>query len=238
MTIHLSGKNGNLTNAKEALLFSAYFALYVTYLFFNQENEIMHWISLVFVPALLLLMSQRYSGQSKWSVKYMLSSVGISKTNARNGIILAVVLGFAFGLLQLLLSDKKQEILNQISSGKVLIAFPLAFVFMFLTAGFTEEFFFRGVLQTRIVRATSSKLTGVLITAIMFGLYHLPYAYFSPNWPSQGNLGEALYTVLTEACLAGIILGWLYEKTNNNLLACIIMHSLFNAMPAMAMLKM
>ena len=109
---------------------------------------------------------------------------------------------------------------------------------MLITAGFTEEFFFRGFLQTRIVRATNSRLFGVAAASIMFGLYHLPYAYLNPNWPSHGDLTAAISMVLSEAVLMGIILGVLFEKTNNNLMACVLMHSLFNALPAVAMLKM
>ena len=59
---------------------------------------------------------------------------------------------------------------------------------MMLTAGFTEEFFFRGFLQTRLEVLTRSRVAAVLLASICFGLYHLPYAYFNPAWPSAGDI--------------------------------------------------
>ena len=70
--------------------------------------------------------------------------------------------------------------------------FPLALVLLMMTAGFTEEFFFRGVLQTRLTTSLKSKVWGVVVAAVLFGLYHLPYAYLHPGWPSHGDWGAWL----------------------------------------------
>ena len=45
----------------------------------------------------------------------------------------------------------------------------------------SEEFFFRGLLQQWIEQWTGSGQTALLLTAILFGLMHLPFRGF-PNW--------------------------------------------------------
>jgi len=60
---------------------------------------------------------------------------------------------------------------------------------MMLTAGSTEEIFFRGIVQRNIYNAAKSQVIAVLASALLFALFalfHFPWAYFS--WPhTQGN---------------------------------------------------
>jgi membrane protease YdiL (CAAX protease family) len=84
----------------------------------------------------------------------------------------------------------------------------------------------------------SSKVIAVIITSILFGIYHLPYAYLNPRWPSHGNLSEAFSSALGQGIPTGLILGTLYARAKNNLLACIIVHSLVNSLPAMLAIKL
>ncbi len=77
----------------------------------------------------------------------------------------------------------------------------------------------------------------VLITAILFGLYHLPYAYLNPQWPSYGEWGAAWGAALGNGIPGGLILGGLYVISRGNLLACVLLHSLINAAPAMTMIR-
>ena len=81
---------------------------------------------------------------------------------------------------QLTLFGQRREILALIESGQALWLYPLMLLLMFLMAGFTEEFFFRGFLQTRIEGLTSSPWTAVAIVAVLFSVYHLPCAFFNP----------------------------------------------------------
>ncbi|MBI4429371.1 MAG: CPBP family intramembrane metalloprotease [Ignavibacteriales bacterium] len=124
-----------------------------------------------------------------------------------------------------------------ITTGKFAYLFPLAIVLMLFTAGFTEEFFFRGFLQTRLQQLFSSNVVGVIVSSILFGIYHLPYAYLNPRWPSHGNLPEAFWSALGQGIPMGLILGTLYVRTKNNLLSCVVVHSLLNSLPAMLAIK-
>ena len=119
----------------------------------------------------------------------------------------------------------------------MLYLFPLAAAFGILTAGFTEEFFFRGFLQTRMESLSGSAILAFLIATVAFGLYHVPFAYLNPNWPTAGDLPAALRLGMIEGSLGGIILGGWYILFRNNLLACIVLHGMIDAVPIMTMIK-
>ncbi|MEW6213575.1 MAG: CPBP family intramembrane glutamic endopeptidase, partial [Acidobacteriota bacterium] len=99
-----------------------------------------------------------------------------------------------------------------------------------------EEFFFRGVLQTRFENLFGNKFLAVVAASILFGLYHLPYAYLNPRWPSFGNWSDAFASAMGQGVPAGLIFGTVYARTRN-LLVPVIVHSLINTLPAMTMMK-
>ena len=109
------------------------------------------------------------------------------RTPSGIGAMAAVLLGVAFSVMQAMGgSEHAQEIREVLRSGRVFVALPVALLAMMLTAGFTEEFFFRGFLQNRLEQLTSSRVAAVVLASLAFGVYHLPYAYLNPNWPSAG----------------------------------------------------
>jgi len=211
-----------------------YFSLYLGYLFWRQENEILHWLSLVLLPFLLVLWLNR--GRES-PVIHTLAGFGIRSGHLRKGLGVTLVLGTLLGLFQTFLSRSGPEVMEAFATGRALYLFPLAFVLLLFLAGFTEEFFFRGFLQTRLERLFRSRIAGLVVSSLFFGLYHLPYAYFNPNWPSVGDWGAALGASLGQGVPAGLILGGLYLYSGKNLLACVILHALIDAFPAMAMIR-
>lgn len=228
-------KQGRGATAKlEAVGALVYLVLYLVYLFFNPESDLLHWVSLVVLPLLLLFVLRR--GEDRRPVA-LLGSVGLSRDNLRRRLGLAALLGIGLGLLQLLISRHADELVSVITSGRALFLLPLAFLLVLFTAGFTEEFFFRGILQTRVESLFRSKVLGVAITSILFGVYHLPYAYLNPSWPSAGDWGAAWLSAMGQGIPAGVLLGVLYVVSGRNLLACVLMHTLLNAVPAMTMIK-
>jgi membrane protease YdiL (CAAX protease family) len=162
---------------------------------------------------------------------------GLRRGNLGKGMGWALLLGAAFGFVQIFLSGNSAETQEAIRSGRALYLLPLGFVLMMMLAGFTEEFFFRGFLQTRAVALLRSKWLAVVIVALLFGVYHLPYAYFNPHWPSAGDWGAAWFAALGNGVPGGLVLGALYVKSNRNLVACIVLHSMIGAFPAMTALK-
>ena len=221
---------------KEMMPALIYFAAYMTYLFFSLENEFWHWVTLVIIPFLLLYSFHKLVRPSA-SLRWTLASIGLKKENLTAGLGWAILLGLLLSAAQLFLSRSSEAIWQIIRSGKVAYLFPLTFLMMLGLAGFTEEFFFRGILQTRLSQSLRSNLWGVVATAVLFGFYHLPYAYLNPHWPSHGDWNAAISAAFSQGGLGGLILGTVYVKSKNNLLACIIVHSLINAFPAMTMIK-
>ncbi len=211
-----------------------YFAIYFTYLFARPESELLHWVSLVFLPLLLLFIAR--SGKAR-GIGSVFSSVGLCRGNLSRWIGWGFLAGLLLSALQIFLSWRVDEILEVISSGRAAYLFPLSFVLMFATAGFTEEFFFRGVLLTRLEYLTRSKILGLMFSSLLFGLYHLPYAYANPNWPSAGDWGAAWSVALIQGIPGGLILGAVYLYSGRNLLASAVAHSMINALPAMSMIR-
>ena len=225
---------------KESVLAIFYFALHLAYLVAAIENEFLHeflhWVTLVIIPLVLIFIYRRAIITNS-TFTSTLASIGLSKSRMRSGIGLAAIVGIGCSLLQFAISESVTEMIEVFSSGKFVILMPLAFGMMLITAGFTEEFFFRGILQTRIQALLKSNVLAIVITAICFGLYHLPYAFLSPSWPSKGDFPAALASALSQGGVAGLILGWLYVRSGRNLIACVVAHSLINTLPAMTMIR-
>jgi membrane protease YdiL (CAAX protease family) len=221
---------------KEAVLGLMYFAGYMGYLFVNPEGELMHWVMLVCLPLIALYLFQKKTLPTS-SLKITLSSVGLERNNLKSGVPWAIGLGLTLSCLQLFVSQQRDAIWQIFKSGKVFYLFPLTFLLMLLMAGVTEEFFFRGVLQTRLARLLRSNFRAVVLTSILFGFYHLPYAYLNPRWPSHGDWVAAITSAFTQGGVGGLILGTVYVRARFNLLACVLVHSLINVLPGMTMIK-
>ena len=211
-----------------------YFGLYLVYLFFWPESEFLHWISMVCLPlGLVVLLNRPLQNEFKES----LASFGLRSGKLTKGIGWAFLLGFGLSVLQLFISNRQTEILDVIRSGNAIYLLPISFAFLLFTAGFTEEFMFRGFIQTRLAKVVKYRWTAILITAFLFGLYHIPYAYLNPNWPSYGDLPAAISAAMGQGVAGGLVLGWLYEKYDHNLLAVVIVHASINTLPATTMIK-
>ena len=220
--------------AKEMWLALAYFPLYLAYLFWQLEGEFGHWGTMVLLP-LLLVLALNWGREAP--ISSALASFGLRWGNLRRGLGLTLVLGVVLGLVQVFMSRSGPAVLEAFRAGTAVYLLPLAFLLMLGMAGFTEEFFFRGFLQTRIEAMAGSKWVGLILTSVLFGVYHLPYAYFNPNWPSSGDWGAAWMSALGQGIPGGLILGGLYLYSRKNLAACIVLHSLINSFPAIGLIK-
>ncbi len=226
-----------MNRARNSAIFSlAYFAVYFTYLwnFINIENEWLHWVTLVSLPAAGLWIVSG-APRDRLGLHQLLASVRLSRIMLGRGLWWAFGIGIALGTSQVMLSHHRLEIWSYLINGKFVYAFPAALFLMLVTAGFTEEFFFRGVLQSRLGEWLRSKMFGNLAASMLFGLYHLPYAFLKTSWPSHGNLGAAIAEGVLPSAVVGFILGAVYNRTGN-LLAPVIVHSCFNAVWAMTMI--
>lgn len=196
----------------------------------------MHWIGLVLVPFGLLYFFERPPGGRR-SVRRTLESVGLTRGNLSTGVRWAVLLGLSISALMTFASRRGPEVWDILTSVRALYMLPAAFILLLFLAAFTEEFFFRGVLQTRLTDWTRSRLAGVLITTLLFGAYHIPYAYLKPSWPTYGDLGAAIPVAMWEGGLGGLVLGTVFVFAKRNLIAAILVHALIDLLPAVALIK-
>ena len=218
-------------------IFIAYTLIYIGSLFFRLENEAEHWPTMVLIPLAILLLVQRQSTLKTTAIA-LIRTLGLSLDGLRKGFLVGAAVGIPMSVFQLYYSERSDSIFAILGSSKVFIVLPMTFVLMLFTAGFTEEFLFRGVLQNAIGRLVKSNILTVLMSSLVFGLYHLPYAYLHPNWPSHGDLAWAFRSAMGQGMIGGIIFGGIYVGTKRNLWATVFAHTFVNLLPAMTMLKM
>jgi membrane protease YdiL (CAAX protease family) len=222
------------SSSRQALAALAYFGLYLAWLFATLEGEMAHWLTLVALPlALIWLAARPAAGEGR--LASTLRSVGLVRGNLSTGLAWAVTAGLAVSVLQVLVSQRRVAVWELIQAGSVVYLLPLTFALLLLTAAFTEEFFFRGVLQTRLARWTGSQPAAVALTAVLFGLYHLPYALLNPRWPSYGDPAAAFAAAMGQGVVGGLILGFLFVRARGNLLAPVVLHALINSVPGMVL---
>lgn len=216
----------------EGWIVLSYFFGYWLYLFAHQENEWMHWLTLVLLP-MAGLVSIYHHAQIELPFQFTLRSVGLQRGHLTSGLLWGMFISLAFSLIQLM-GRSGTLILERFRSGTGFYLWPLSFLLMCITAATTEEFFFRGILQSRLMTLLRSRFAGILGTALLFGLYHLPYAYFC--WPAAGNWETAIHSALETGVPLGLLLGWLYARSQN-LLAPIVAHALINSLPGMLIVE-
>ena len=221
---------------RESLTALAYFALYLAFSFWSPGSEMRNYLTLVAVPLLLVVFLRRGDPINR-RPSPVLASFGLRRGNLKTGLVVALILGLLLGLFQLTQRSAGPELWELIRTGRALYLFPLAAALGLMTAGFTEEFFFRGFLQTRVERLTGSAWIAVLLVTVAFGLYHVPFAYLNPNWPTAGDFPAALRLGMVEGGLGGVVLGAAYVLWKRNLLACIVLHGMIDAVPIMTMIK-
>ncbi len=130
--------------------------------------------------------------------KWTLADLGFGKPRSWPMILFAVIL---FGVLAAL-------------SG---IEEPLPWSllgFAVYQPAFTEEFFFRVILQGKLERAIGQKWAW-FYGGILFGLIHLPLDFFGPQFYAHGENFMASFITLLGQITAGWIFGIIYSKTRS-----------------------
>lgn len=197
-------------------------------------NGFTNWFFLVLVPVGLLALKRRHDT----SVRDMLHSAGLTRTGMKDALKLVVLLvPLSIPLLYIVGDQQRAAIQMIFNTPRLAVApFLVSFVLALLTAGFVEEFFFRGILQSRLAACLSSEWHGLLVAAFLFGLLHLPLYFYSSFEPTQGNLVWAVASVITEPTILGILLGVVWIRTRN-LIAPVLLHAFINSFAMMTTLK-
>ena len=117
--------------------------------------------------------------------------------------------------------------------GVMIWALPAGYLWMTLEAGVTEEFLFRGVLQTRLTSWFDSAWAGVIVASLLFGLAHAPGLFMRGGPGVDGWSTDPLQVVAhTIAVLSpvGLTFGLIYARTKSLLLVALL-HGLVDWLP-------
>jgi membrane protease YdiL (CAAX protease family) len=102
-----------------------------------------------------------------------------------------------------------ENVINQFLDIKSTSEFVLAIVTMGIFAGFFEELFFRGAIQTILNEKLKNPITAIIITGVTFGVFHQNFYQFIP------------------ITFIGILFGFIFYKTQN-LWITIFIHIFYN----------
>ncbi len=206
-----------------------YFSLYFAYqiLFIDLVSELNHWLTLVTLPFVILLITMKLTvRESRFTDIFAI--LNIRKTGLLKNLMWGILIGTVMGFVQVMLSRQSSEIMAAIKNGSFFYKFPVAIIMMLMTAGFTEEFMFRGFIQTSLQNRLKSGVWAVLVASALFGIYHFPFAFYKESWPSHGNFWGAIQEGVLFAFIAGLIIGGCYAKFKS-LVVPVIIHAMFNA---------
>lgn len=170
---------------------------------------------------------------------FLLTDFGLSavrfKFFSRRSILLLISLSVTALLFQYFLRNGSRSIPNRdFNIKQILIGLPLTLLWYFIEAGLIEEFFYRGILQSRFTILLKSSTGGLVIAAVIFGLSHAPGLYLR-GAKSEGVDGQlpflfsCSYTIVYMS-VAGIFLGIVWNKTKN-LWLLMALHAMVDLLP-------
>lgn len=186
---------------------------------------------IVFVGAPALLI--RYVGGEPWRDIFMLRPIG--RRDLRPLLAMSVLL-IAF---QYFFGTGAQRIREaSLHGGTLAIALAISFVWLFFEVGIVEEFFFRTILQTRLSRVLRSEAGGVITSALLFALLHVPGLYLrsAATHERVGSHPSLLFAICYSVVItsaAGLFLGALWSRTRNLTLVALV-HAAADLLPNVA----
>ncbi len=154
--------------------------------------------------------------------KNSLSSMGLTTANWKKNLTTGLMAFLAMAIPSVFYSNTANLIFGgKLSLAQISLGFPLSFTYFLFMSGFSEEFFFRTFIQTRFSAILKSKTSGVLITALLFGLLHIPNIM---RWYPGTTLAQAFCRAFFVQTFLGLILGVLWARTRS-LIPGIFLHS-------------
>lgn len=170
---------------------------------------------------------------------FSLKDFGLTGTSLKffnkKALIIFLIFSAAAILFQYFFSESNKKLQEgHFTVSQLSIGMPLVFIYLVFDAGLIEEFFFRGLLQSRLSVMLKSSTGAIIISALIFGLVHAPGLYLR-GAESEG-VSEQLPLMFWGAyCIvymsvAGIFLGIIYSKTKNLWLLMAI-HAMVDLLP-------
>ena len=171
---------------------------------------------------------------------YRLRDFGIQRQGLlalRGGHLLVVLaVGAAFLAFQYFISGGGAAFRREhFTTFQLLVGLPLCFTWLFVEVGLVEEFFFRGLVQSRLAAAFKSEVSGIVLMSLIFGLAHAPGFIFRHAGeleglgPNPSPLDAVAYSIVVLA-VSGITFGVIWARTKN-LLAVMLVHAAGDLLP-------
>ncbi|MFQ6101474.1 MAG: lysostaphin resistance A-like protein [Anaerolineae bacterium] len=160
--------------------------------------------------------------------KNSLLSMGLSLCNWKQNLKVAAIILTCMAIPStFFISDTARLLLGrQLGLAQAVPGFFVLFIRDVALAGLPEEFFFRAFVQTRLSKVLQSRLSGLLLTAFLFGLIHVDNIM---RWYPDTTLPEAFCRAFFIQGFTGLVFGVLWERTRN-LIPGIMVHSGINAL--------
>jgi membrane protease YdiL (CAAX protease family) len=166
-----------------------------------------------------------------------LSGAAFRRLAGRDGLA-ALVIAVAICVFQFYVGNAAAPIRNgEITGTGLWLGGALTFLWLIVDVGLVEEFFFRGLVQTRIAAYFGSEIRGLLFMALIFGLVHAPGMVLRGAGGAEG-LGDGMHPLIAASyvvavqSVAALFLGIVWMRTHN-LPAVMIIHAATDLFPAM-----
>ena len=111
-----------------------------------------------------------------------------------------------------------------------LVAAPLIFAIIFITAGLAEEVGWRGYALPRL-QERWSPLTASLILGLVWALWHLPGAFLPDTAHTGRSAGEWLWYIAGTTAFT-VIITWVFNHTSGSVLLTMLLHTASNTTQA------
>jgi membrane protease YdiL (CAAX protease family) len=119
------------------------------------------------------------------------------------------------------------QILALLKSPKGWLYVPISVVYMIILVASWEEFLFRGVILSSLLRVTRSPALSIFVSSMAFAAYHIPMKYYNEKSPSYHEWPASIAGTFYEQFIMGLFLGFCVYRSKN-LWHGIWLHGLFN----------
>lgn len=171
---------------------------------------------------------------------YRWRDFGLQKEGVRalagNHLLVVLLLSSIILLFQYFLGRGAAPIREgKLGALQLAVGIPVCFVWAFIETGLVEEFFFRGLLQTRCAAWLKSEVSGVAVMALLFGLAHAPGfilrgAGVREALGANPSVADSIAYAIVILSVGGIFFGIVWARTKN-LLAVMLIHAATDLLP-------
>jgi len=153
----------------------------------------------------------------------------------RRGVLLTLLLFSAFMIVVVALLNSIFEQLagTGLSPAAVAVWIVVTWLWYSLEVGVTEEFLFRGLIQSRLTAWIGAAPMAIVATSILFALVHVPSLYLRGGEAvaaQAGDLSQVIALAIASLAPISIMIGTLWYRTRSFLLV-VLVHGAIDTMP-------